>query len=183
MFFFVNLIKSIINVTVFFSSNVSPNKFSLLFYSLLHYRRTGALRPTTGPSYLGNNSNKRPRSKTGQLYFYHGYHDGASNKHKRKPPKGMYINHDDVVVLATQSKLEQSPNNISQFISNQKTSVASPSTSASAAAASSSGGSSSNAIDNNPNRVDDLLASMDREIVSLWSHVRITLTNSFFLPC
>lgn len=149
----------------------------------MHYRRTGALRPTTGPSYLGNNSNKRPRSKTGQLYFYHGYHDGASNKHKRKPPKGMYINHDDVVVLATQSKLEQSPNNISQFISNQKTSVASPSTSASAAAASSSGGSSSNAIDNNPNRVDDLLASMDREIVSLWSHVRITLTNSFFLPC
>ena len=110
----------------------------------MHYRRTGALRPTTGPSYLGNNSNKRPRSKTGQLYFYHGYHDGASNKHKRKPPKGMYINHDDVVVLATQSKLEQSPNNISQFISNQKTSLASPSTSA--AATSSSGGGNSNTI-------------------------------------
>lgn len=172
-FLFVNLIKSIINVTVmFFDSNVSPNKFSLLFYSLLHYRRTGALRPTTGPSYLGNNSNKRPRSKTGQLYFYHGYHDGASTKHKRKPPKGMYINHDDVVVLATQSKLEQSPNNISQFISNQKTSLASPSTSAAAASSSSGGG--SNVTENNPNRVDDLLASMDREIVSLWSHVRIT---------
>ncbi|CAO1434562.1 unnamed protein product [Diamesa hyperborea] len=114
-------------------NELKQTSFGNFCYSCYHHwRRTGALRPTTGPSYLGNNSNKRPRSKTGQLYFYHGYHDGASNKHKRKPPKGMYINHDDVVVLATQSKLEQSPNNISQFISNQKASLASPSTSAAA---------------------------------------------------
>lgn len=46
----------------------------------------------------------------------------------------MYINHDDVVQLATQSKL------------------ALPSVST-------------------ENRPNDLLASMDREIVSLWSHV------------
>lgn len=52
----------------------------------------------------------------------------------------MYINHDDVVQLATQSKL------------------AIPSS-------------------NTENRNNDLLASMDREIVSLWSHVSSLLLH------
>jgi hypothetical protein len=54
----------------------------------------------------------------------------SGDRTKRKPPKGMYINHDDVVKLANQA---QNPSN-------------------------------------NPN--DDLLASMDREVVSLYSQVR-----------
>lgn len=58
-------------------------------------RRTGELRPVTGPNV------QRPRSKTNKLYYYQGYHDG-SIKYKRKPPKGMYINHDDVLKLAAQ---------------------------------------------------------------------------------
>lgn len=49
-----------------------------------HWRRTGALRPTSGPL-----QGRRCRSN-GQERF------------KRKPPRGMYINHDDIVSLATQ---------------------------------------------------------------------------------
>ncbi|KAG5684113.1 hypothetical protein PVAND_013358 [Polypedilum vanderplanki] len=60
-----------------------------------HWRRTGELRPVQGPNV------QRPRSKTNKLYYYQGYHDGSS-KYKRKPPKGMYINHDDVLKLAAQ---------------------------------------------------------------------------------
>uniref|UniRef100_A0A1B0GKG5 Dna-binding protein n=1 Tax=Lutzomyia longipalpis TaxID=7200 RepID=A0A1B0GKG5_LUTLO len=45
-------------------------------------RRTGNLRPTTGPSCFGK------RSKN------------SHDKHKRKPPRGMHINHDDIVALA-----------------------------------------------------------------------------------
>lgn len=58
-------------------------------------RRTGELRPISGPNV------QRPRSKTNKLYYYQGYHDG-SIKYKRKPPKGMFINHDDVLKLAAQ---------------------------------------------------------------------------------
>lgn len=53
------------------------------------------MRPVEGPNV------QRPRSKTNKLYYYQGYHDG-SIKYKRKPPKGMYINHDDVLKLAAQ---------------------------------------------------------------------------------
>lgn len=48
------------------------------------YSRTGALRPTSGPGY-----GKRSRSAQNGL-----------ERHKRKPPRGMYINHDDIVALA-----------------------------------------------------------------------------------
>lgn len=58
------------------------------------------MRPTQGPHNVPTPS-QRPRSKTNKLYYYQGYHDG-SNKHKKKPPKGMYINHDDVLKLAAQ---------------------------------------------------------------------------------
>lgn len=72
-------------------------------------RRTGSLRPTSGPSYLG----KRPRN-------------AAGDKHKRKPPRGMYINHDDIVTLAKNPNAES----------------------------------------------DQLLSTMDREVVALMSQVR-----------
>lgn len=46
-----------------------------------HWRRTGSVRPTTGPV-------KRDR------------HIHSLIRHKRKPPRGMYINHDDLVAMA-----------------------------------------------------------------------------------
>lgn len=58
------------------------------------------MRPTQGPQNIAHTS-QRPRSKTNKLYYYQGYHDGSS-KYKKKPPKGMYINHDDVLKLAAQ---------------------------------------------------------------------------------
>ncbi|GAB0088161.1 REST corepressor [Sergentomyia squamirostris] len=76
-----------------------------------HWRRTGNLRPTTGPSCFGK------RSKN------------SHDKHKRKPPRGMHINHDDIVALAN-------PDN------------------------------------DQVNRNDELLATMDREIVSLWCQIQ-----------
>lgn len=44
-------------------------------------RRTGSVRPTTGPV-------KRDR------------HCHVLLRHKRKPPRGMYINHDDLVAMS-----------------------------------------------------------------------------------
>jgi hypothetical protein len=64
------------------------------------------MRPTQGPHNMGVGTNQRPQSKSNKLYYYQGYHDGSS-KYKRKPPKGMYINHDDVVTLATQDRLSK----------------------------------------------------------------------------
>lgn len=57
---------------------------------LLFFRRTGALRPTSGPFF-----GKRSRSINSS--------GGAAGveRHKRKPPRGMYINHDDIVALAS----------------------------------------------------------------------------------
>lgn len=57
---------------------INKNKFS----------RTGTLRPTSGPGL-----SKRSR------------HNNTSNgveRHKSKLPRGMYINHDDIVTLAKQ---------------------------------------------------------------------------------
>ncbi|GJQ81513.1 putative chromatin binding protein [Trypoxylus dichotomus] len=48
----------------------------------LHWRRTGLLRPTSGPT-----GGKRGSPLGG--------------RHKRKPPRGMYINHDDLAAMAT----------------------------------------------------------------------------------
>lgn len=57
---------------------------------ILFFRRTGSLRPTSGPFY-----GKRSRSINSS--------GGAAGveRHKRKPPRGMYINHDDIVALAS----------------------------------------------------------------------------------
>lgn len=64
------------------------------------YRRTGSLRPTTGPFY-----GKRSRGTTGAAAAGSGgggtANANAADRHKRKPPRGMYINHDDIVALAS----------------------------------------------------------------------------------
>lgn len=71
---------------------------------MILFRRTGGKRPTTGP-YLGK---------------------GSRERRKLKPPRGMYINYDDIATMA--------------------------------------------ASNNNP---DVLLASIEREIVTLKSQVRV----------
>lgn len=58
----------------------------------------------------------------------------SGDSHKRRPPRGMYINHDDIVKLANTAQ-------------------------------------NNNNAEPNPN--DDLLAGMDREIVTLWSQVSV----------
>ncbi|XP_046802958.1 ABC transporter H family member 2-like [Lucilia cuprina] len=73
-----------------------------------HWRRTGNKRPNSGP------------------YFCKRSRDRNAERHKRNPPRGMYINHDDIFALAS-------------------------------------------ANDNQ----DELLANIDREIVSLLSQLRI----------
>ncbi|XP_063230264.1 REST corepressor 1 isoform X2 [Bacillus rossius redtenbacheri] len=61
--------------------HISP-KGSMCSTCFQHWRRTGSVRPTTGPV-------KRDR------------HCHVLLRHKRKPPKGMYINHDDLVAMAS----------------------------------------------------------------------------------
>ncbi|XP_031638495.1 REST corepressor isoform X2 [Contarinia nasturtii] len=52
-----------------------------------HWSRTGSLRPTSGPGL-----SKRSRNNT----------NNGVERHKSKLPRGMYINHDDIVKLASQ---------------------------------------------------------------------------------
>lgn len=52
-------------------------------------RRTGTKRPTTGP------------------YFGKRFRDKNADRHKRKPPRGMHINHDDIVALATNNNQDE----------------------------------------------------------------------------
>jgi len=54
-----------------------------------YFNRTGHVRPTTGPG-------RKDGSKAGGTQKYN-----ALLKNSGKPPKGMYINHDDLVSLAT----------------------------------------------------------------------------------
>lgn len=61
--------------------------YSEKFIFKCKYRRTGAQRPITGPSF-----GKRGR---------------GVERHKRKPPRGMHINHDDIVALATSDLADQ----------------------------------------------------------------------------
>lgn len=87
-----------------------------------HWRRTGVLRPTSGPTFM----NKRARNSN--------LLGKSGDSHKRRPPRGMYINHDDIVKLANTAQ-------------------------------------NNNNAEPNPN--DDLLAGMDREIVTLWSQIQL----------
>ncbi|XP_037038596.1 REST corepressor 3 isoform X2 [Bradysia coprophila] len=57
-----------------------------------HWRRTGAQRPITGPTFA-----KRGR---------------GVERHKRKPPRGMHINHDDIVALASSDQSDQGSVNL-----------------------------------------------------------------------
>lgn len=56
-----------------------------------HFQRTGCLRPTSGPSVFGS----RRTRPTG------------SEKHKRRPPRGIHIDETDLVTLANSSQAEQ----------------------------------------------------------------------------
>lgn len=96
----------------FFLSFLDVYVLSFAPFTPSYFRRTGNKRPTSGPFF-----GKRSR-------------DRNAERHKRKPPRGMYINHDDIVALAS-------------------------------------------ANDNQ----DELLANIDREIVSLLSQVRIVICN------
>ncbi|XP_017775632.1 PREDICTED: REST corepressor 2 isoform X2 [Nicrophorus vespilloides] len=62
-------------------TQVTP-KGTLCNSCFLHWRRTGILRPTSGPT----------GGKRGTV---------PGIRHKRKPPRGMYINHDDLAAMAT----------------------------------------------------------------------------------
>ncbi|KFB35024.1 hypothetical protein ZHAS_00000842 [Anopheles sinensis] len=83
--------------------------------------RTGVLRPTSGPFMSRRARGSNMLGKSG-------------DSHKRRPPKGMYINHDDIVKLASTAQNDDGSRK------------------------------------GNPN--DDLLACMDREIVSLLSQIQ-----------
>uniref|UniRef100_A0A1Q3FWG8 Putative dna-binding protein n=1 Tax=Culex tarsalis TaxID=7177 RepID=A0A1Q3FWG8_CULTA len=97
-----------------------------------HWRRTGVLRPTSGPTFM----NKRARNSN--------LLGKSGDSHKRRPPRGMYINHDDIVKLAD---------------------------SAQHGASAGLGTGTGTGTDTNPSV--DLLAGMDREIVSLWSQIQL----------
>jgi hypothetical protein len=74
----------------------------------------------------------------------------VGERHKRRPPRGMYINHDDIVALASSAQTQIVPPAIitpTATALNAKSNVAK----------------SAN---------DDLLASMEREVVSLLTQVR-----------
>ncbi|SPP89801.1 blast:REST corepressor [Drosophila guanche] len=55
-----------------------------------HWRRTGNLRPISGPE---SNAPRRSNHNSAAIV--------AADRSKRKPPRGMYINHDDLTALAT----------------------------------------------------------------------------------
>ncbi|XP_014285675.1 REST corepressor 1 isoform X2 [Halyomorpha halys] len=55
-----------------------------------HWRRTGCIRPTVGPA--------KPRDR---------HANSVLARSKRKPPRGMYINHDDLVTLSSAEQPQQ----------------------------------------------------------------------------
>ena len=61
----------------------------LSYHFFQYWNRTGQLRPTTGPA-------RKDGSKGGGIQKYN-----SLMKNNGKPPKGMYVNHDDLVSLAT----------------------------------------------------------------------------------
>ncbi|XP_050069216.1 REST corepressor 3-like [Anopheles maculipalpis] len=107
-----------------------------------HWRRTGVLRPTTGPSFM----NKRTRGSN--------ILGKSGDSHKRRPPKGMYINHDDIVKLASTAQ-------------NGSDGAGTGGGGGGIVVGNDDGGGYKKGIQSN-----DLLASMDREIVSLLSQIQ-----------
>lgn len=82
------LFVSRIKCPIFF---VNPIRFNSNFIlpNKINSSRTGSLRPTSGPGY-----GKRSRAN--------------GLEHKRKPPRGIYINHDDIVSLACPEQANRS---------------------------------------------------------------------------
>ncbi|XP_039447286.1 REST corepressor isoform X1 [Culex pipiens pallens] len=103
-----------------------------------HWRRTGVLRPTSGPTFM----NKRARNSA--------LLGKSGDSHKRRPPRGMYINHDDIVKLADSAQ-----------------------SGAGGAGAAIGTGTGVGSTPDTTNLSVDLLAGMDREIVSLWSQIQL----------
>lgn len=64
----------------------------------MYSSRTGTLRPTSGPGY-----GKRVRGSS--------TNNNGLERHKSKLPRGMYINHDDIVALACPDNNGQSNRN------------------------------------------------------------------------
>ncbi|ETN63508.1 REST corepressor [Anopheles darlingi] len=72
-----------------------------------HWRRTGVLRPTSGPSCM------KKRARGSNILGKSG------DSHKRRPPKGMYINHDDIVKLAnSEQKIDDASGGVRKGIPN-----------------------------------------------------------------
>ena len=68
---------------------MASNKHQRYQIFFQYFNRTGQLRPTTCPA-------RKDGSKAGGTQKYMNL-----MKNSGKPPKGMYINHDDLVALAT----------------------------------------------------------------------------------
>ena len=76
---------------LFFSMVLVLQKIMHMYVPLFlqYWNRTAQLRPTTGPA-------RKDGSKAGGSQKYN-----SLLKNSGKPPKGMYVNHDDLVALAT----------------------------------------------------------------------------------
>lgn len=74
----------------------------------------------------------------------------SGDSHKRRPPRGMYINHDDIVKLADSAQ-----------------------SGAGGVGAAIGTGTGVGSTPDTANLSVDLLAGMDREIVSLWSQIQL----------
>uniref|UniRef100_A0A1B6DX09 REST corepressor n=1 Tax=Clastoptera arizonana TaxID=38151 RepID=A0A1B6DX09_9HEMI len=73
-----------VNCGVSCTQSHSTSKGSMCGTCFTHWRRTGSLRPTVGPA--------KPRDR---------HTHSIMLRNKRKPPRGMYINHDDLVAMAS----------------------------------------------------------------------------------
>ncbi|CAH0393659.1 unnamed protein product [Bemisia tabaci] len=74
---------SCVNCGVLCTQASSTPKGLMCTACFLHWSKTGSLRPTSAPARL------RDKSSSAML-----------NHHKRKPPRGMYVNYDDLVAMA-----------------------------------------------------------------------------------
>ncbi|KAK9498260.1 hypothetical protein O3M35_002939 [Rhynocoris fuscipes] len=74
------------NCGVICTVSQTTSKGALCNSCYTHWRRTGSIRPTVGPA--------KPRDR---------HANSVLARSKRKPPRGMYINHDDLVVLSAET--------------------------------------------------------------------------------
>lgn len=83
----------VVDIILLYSSSVKKMErqvsafLNAVLFFLIHYyfhRRTGSTRPTIGPA--------KPRDR---------HASSVLARSKRKPPRGMYINHDDLVIISS----------------------------------------------------------------------------------